>query len=66
MEFAELSLSSFQQFLGLLLGIVDGAHIEECLLGQVVDLAFEDGIEALDGVFDGNHHAGQTGELHCY
>ena len=55
--------SCFEQFLGFLLRIFDGTHVQEGLFGQVVHFAVEDGVEALDGLLDRHHHTGQTREL---
>ena len=61
-----LAFCSLKQLLGLLLGVFNRTYIEECLLGQVVHLTIEDGVEALDGFFDRHHHTGQTGELRSH
>ena len=62
----QLSLCSLKQLLGLLLGVFDRTDIEECLLGQVVNLTVEDGIEALDGLLDGHHHAWESCKLRSH
>ena len=41
----------------LLLGILDCTNVEERLLRQVIDLTIQNGIETLDSLFDGYHHA---------
>src|SRR4051812_12704300 len=50
------------QALGVLADVVDGAGEEEGLLGQRVDLALEDLLEARDGVLDRDVGARPTGE----
>ena len=49
--------------LGLLLGIFNRTDIQERLLRQIVDLTVQDGVEALDGLFDRNHDSFDTCEL---
>ncbi len=51
-----------QDFLTFLDSFLDGADKQECLLGQVVDLAIEYHVEALDGVLDVDETAFETGE----
>ena len=61
-----LPFRRLEQLLGLLLGILNSTDIEESLLRQIVDLAVENSIEALDGLFDGHHDTRQTCELRCH
>src|SRR5438128_10625932 len=49
--------------LGLLDDVLDGAHEVEGLLGQVVELAVDDHLEAADGVGEGHVLAGDAREL---
>ena len=58
-----LRFGSFEQFLGFLLGVFDSTHIQEGLLGQIVNLAIKNSIESLDSLFDRYHYTRQTGEL---
>ena len=53
----------FKFFLALLDGFFDGADEGEGGLGQVVEFAVENHVEALDGVFDVDELAGDAGEL---
>lgn len=61
-----LTLGCLKQSLTLSNGVLDGSHVEECLLWQVVYLSVENHVEALDGVLDRNHHARYAGELLGY
>ena len=58
-----LTLGSLKQSLTLGNSVLDGSYVEEGLLRQVVYLAVENHVEALDGVLDRNHHAGDACEL---
>jgi hypothetical protein len=61
-----LTLGCLKQSLTLSNSVLDGSHVEECLLWQVVYLSVENHVEALDGVLDRNHHARYAGELLGY
>ena len=61
-----LTLGSLKQSLTLGNSVLDGSYVEEGLLRQVVYLAVENHVEALDGVLDRNHHAGDACELLGY
>src|ERR1700722_10274576 len=47
---------------GLLEHRVDPAHVQERLLGHVVEIPVEQDLEGLDGLGDGHGHALETGE----
>src|SRR4029079_7863699 len=57
-----IATTSRVQALGVLADVVDRAGEEEGLLGQGVDLALEDLLEARDGVLDRHERAGPAGE----
>ncbi len=63
---AFLSLCLLQQFLTFLYSVLNRSDVEECLLGQVVHLAVENHVEALDGILDRHHHALHARELLCH
>src|SRR5690606_1786466 len=62
-EVGAFAMSSAQQLLAALDGFVDGADVEERLLGQLVPRAARDLTETFDGVLDLDVAARQTGEL---